>query len=89
MTITQTIDIPADRRIFLNLPVELPVGRAKITVTLQMERTAADVYETVTNLRGLAKKMGSPLTLEKFHEMQQEDLLLEEEKYQKFFQGTK
>ena len=33
MTITQTVEIPADRRITLDLPQELPIGRAKITVT--------------------------------------------------------
>ena len=37
MAITQTVDIPADRRIFLDLPLELPVGRAKITVTPEIE----------------------------------------------------
>ena len=33
MTIVQTIEITADRRIFLDLPPELPIGKAKITVT--------------------------------------------------------
>jgi hypothetical protein len=33
MTIEQTIEIPASRRVFLDLPQDLPVGRAKITVT--------------------------------------------------------
>jgi hypothetical protein len=30
MTITQTVDIPADRRIFLDLPQDLPLGRASV-----------------------------------------------------------
>ena len=33
MTIEQTIDVPASRRVFLDLPLELPVGKVKITVT--------------------------------------------------------
>jgi len=33
MTIEQTIEIPSSRRIFLDLPPELPVGRAMITIT--------------------------------------------------------
>jgi uncharacterized protein YbaR (Trm112 family) len=37
MTITQTIEIPVDRRILLDLPSDLPVGRAKITVTPQRD----------------------------------------------------
>ena len=33
MTIEQTVEIPASRRIFLDLPPELPIGRAMITIT--------------------------------------------------------
>ena len=34
MTITQTVEIPASRRIFLDLPLELPVGKAKLELTV-------------------------------------------------------
>ena len=64
MTITQTVEIPESRQIFLDLPHDLPVGKAKITVTPQTEKPAAGVYEAATNLRGIAKKMGSTLTVE-------------------------
>ena len=37
MTITQTVEIPVDRRLYLDLPPELPIGRARITVTPQPE----------------------------------------------------
>ena len=30
MTITQTIDIPADHRVFFDFPIEIPVGKAQI-----------------------------------------------------------
>jgi len=33
MTITQTIDIPADRRITLEVPSEVPTGRVILTFT--------------------------------------------------------
>ena len=33
MTITQTVEIPSNHRVFLELPPELPVGRAHITIT--------------------------------------------------------
>ena len=66
MTIEQTIEIPADHRIFLDLPHELPVGKAKVTVTPQTDKTVANGYEAVASLRGLAKKMGSTLTVEHF-----------------------
>jgi len=85
MTIEQTIEIPPSRRISLDLPIDLPVGKAKVTVTPQTEKPASDAYEAITSLRGLAKKMGSTLTVERFHEMQREDLRLEEEKYHRLF----
>ncbi|MDR2542706.1 MAG: hypothetical protein LBC80_04560 [Treponema sp.] len=85
MSYTQTVEIPDSRRIFLDLPLYLPVGKANITVIPQTEKPAVNAYEAATSLRGLAKKMGSTLTVEQFHEMQQEDLRLEEEKYSRLF----
>ena len=32
MTIEQTVEIPASRRIFLDLPLELPVGKARVEI---------------------------------------------------------
>jgi hypothetical protein len=43
MTIEQTIDIPANRRVSLDLPPELPVGRAKITVTPKFDEYTVKV----------------------------------------------
>lgn len=37
MTITQTIEIPFNRRIFLDLPPELPVGKAKVELNIVPE----------------------------------------------------
>jgi len=86
MTIEQTIEVPASHQVLLDLPPELPVGKAKITVTPQPEKPSVNVYEAATRLRGLAKKMRSTLTVERFLEMRQEDLRLEEEKIERFFQ---
>jgi len=88
MTIEQTIEIPASRRVFLDLPPELPVGKAKITVTPQAEKVVSDAYEAIASLRGLGKKMGSSLTVEGFHKMQREDLRLEEEKHNRLFHNN-
>jgi len=87
MTIEQTIEVPASRRIFLDLPLDLPVGKAKVIITPQTVKPSTDVYEAATSLRGLAKKMGSTLTVERFHEMQREDLRIEEEKYHRLLQN--
>jgi len=56
MTIEQTIEIPASHRVFLDLPPELPAGKAKITITPQAEKQAANAYETIANLRGLTQR---------------------------------
>jgi len=47
MTITQTVEIPADRQVFLRLPYDLPVGKAKIIIFSQSEKhdEAAGVHE--------------------------------------------
>jgi hypothetical protein len=81
MTVTQTVEIPADRRIMLEVPSEIPPGRTILTFT-----PVANACKVVENLRGAAKKMGSTLTTERFLEMRRDDLNLEEERYRKFAQ---
>jgi hypothetical protein len=88
MTIEQTVEIPADHRLFLDLPFTFPVGRAKITITPEVDKPGSSTYEAVESLRGLARKMGSTLTVNRFLEMQQEDLELEETQYRKFIQKS-
>jgi hypothetical protein len=34
MTIEQTIEVPSNHRVFLDLPYELPVGKTKVELTL-------------------------------------------------------
>ena len=40
MIIEQTIEIPPNRRLVLDLPVELPVGRAKVEVIVTPEKNS-------------------------------------------------
>lgn len=40
MTIEQTIEIPVSHRLVLDLPLELPTGRAKIELTVTPEKGA-------------------------------------------------
>ena len=90
MTIEQTIDITEDHYLHLALPFELPVGRAKVelTVTPEPVRTnTADVW--VNPLRGRAKALGSRLTLERFMEMQREDIELENEADERLWNHAK
>lgn len=60
-----------------------PLGKAKVSVTITPEpvspQTAPGSGEWVNPLRGRAKALGSKLTLERFMEMQREDIELENE----------
>ena len=56
MTITQTVDIPADRRIFLDLPQELPIGRAKVNLSIIPENLMyKENVPSLASLRGIDK----------------------------------
>jgi hypothetical protein len=77
MTIEQTVEIPANRRIFFDLPLEFPVGKAKVEVKVTPDRELKTTETWVNPLRGRAKTLGSKLTLEQFMEMQREDIDLE------------
>ena len=41
MTITQTVDIPANRRVFIDVPREVPTGRANIVIQFPISQEAA------------------------------------------------
>ena len=73
MAITQTVDIPADRRLIIEVPHEVPVGKVILTFTPAIQG------KWVNPLLGLAKAKGAKLTLERFREMQQEEIEQENE----------
>ena len=50
MTITQTVEIPVNRRIFLDLPPELPVGKAKVELNITPENRQS-VQEAEPNIK--------------------------------------
>ena len=83
MTIQQTVTIPDDRRLHFDIevPSELPVGRAQATLTLVCEDEPAhgDAGKWVNPLFGLAKTKGAKLTVERFMEIQQEEIERENE----------
>ena len=73
MTITQTVDIPASRRLTIDVPREVPAGRTILAFTPVPES------KWVNPLLGIAKAKGAKLTLERFMELQQEEIELENE----------
>ncbi|MDR3146782.1 MAG: hypothetical protein LBU00_00225 [Treponema sp.] len=90
MTIEQIVDIPeftTENPVVLKLvkgqkplmelclPPDMPVGKARVEVTLTPEKTRLIKRETGETLCGAAK--GLKLTLERFMEIQREDIDLE------------
>jgi hypothetical protein len=60
MTIEQTVEIQADHRLVMELPLEIPLGRAKVEVTVTPEaisshRLTPRQLAAIEKCRGIAK----------------------------------
>jgi hypothetical protein len=81
MTIQQTVEIPVSHRLTIDVPQEVPAGKASILLffdhsdTTSTKGTAPEKW--ANPLLGLAKD--SKLTVERFMELQREDIELEYE----------
>jgi hypothetical protein len=91
MVIEQTIEIPASRRITLDIPSEFPAGE-KATVLVLAQDSEKEVtprrrtpQEAIEYCWGLGKRLGSRLTSDRLIEMRREDKALEEAKYRRMF----
>jgi hypothetical protein len=87
MAVTQTVDIPADRRITLEVPREVPPGRTILTFTPAPATPAFDpekAREAIKNCDGLAKRMGINLSSDEFLEMRHRDRDIELAKDREF-----
>ena len=80
MTIEQTIAIPADYRIFLELPRSVPIGaQARVSITIPTayeSKSGVKQVKPIKSMRGILK--GKGITIERFREMQREDKALED-----------
>ena len=54
MTIEQTIEVPANRQILLDLPFELPIGKARVSVT-PLELPEKNTAPSLASLFGIDK----------------------------------
>jgi hypothetical protein len=92
MTIEQTVTIPADRHLHLDfeIPPQIPVGRARaaLTLILEKEQTQSVAGKWVNPLLGLAKAKGAKLTLERFLEIQQEEIECENKNDKRLWANT-
>jgi hypothetical protein len=77
MTIEQTVEIPADRRLHLDFefPHEIPVGKARVTVTPVVETPKSN--NALLSLRGSCKGLD---TMEAYFERKRADKELEDRK---------
>ena len=64
MTITQIVEVPADRRLLLDLPPNLPVGKARVTVTPQFDEYVLAIAFDDEAQKWFAQNDDIPLVLE-------------------------
>jgi hypothetical protein len=80
MTIEQTVPIPADYRIFLELPHSAPIGvnaRVSISIPTVFEsQTGVQPVNPVKSYKGILKGRG--INVERLRELQREDKALED-----------
>jgi hypothetical protein len=83
MTIEQTVEIQADRRLVMELPREIPVGMAKVEVTVTPAAPRRLSHrEAIEKCWGIAKGV---LSSDEFLEMRRKDKELEDAQYRKMF----
>jgi hypothetical protein len=87
MTIEQTIEIPVDHRLTIEVPPEIPAGRAILTFTPAGEtrprrRLTERQKAAIEKCWGIAKGI---LSSDESLEMRREDFELEEAKYRRLF----
>jgi len=77
MSITQTIEIPANRRVHLDfeVPIEMPIGKAQISVTPLAETPGAHI--SLLSLRGSCKGLD---TMEAYFERKRAEKEMENSK---------
>jgi len=79
MTIEQTIEVPASHRITIDLPPELPVGKAKITITPEVVLCEKTV-KPLESLLGIHKGLD---TIDAYFIRKRIDKALEDSQYER------
>jgi hypothetical protein len=79
MTIQQTIEIPADRRVYFDLPRTIPAGAAKFKLIITPKRAAhpepiapVHICHTLDEVRSDAARKSAPEAREEFRRVMQE-----------------
>jgi len=88
MSITQTLEVPANHRLTIDVPREIPTGTtARFEVIwFPQKKTVNSLDDALDKIWELCKD--APITVDSFLQMRQEDKKLEENKYRRLFGGT-
>ena len=87
MIVTQTVDIPASRRIFLDLPLHLPVGKAKLALTVTPEPvTQEKTVKPLSAFFGVDKELD---TMDAYFARKQADKALEDARFERSLRKAK
>ena len=89
MTIEQTVEIPADHRLTLEVPREIPAGMAVLAFTpvssdprpVAQSARRRTTAEAIEHCHGLARRLGCTATSDDFLEQRKRDRELEDEQY--------
>jgi len=84
MTITQTVEIPADRRITFDLPRETPTGTTAHfeLIWFPVKKGTRNVETTIKEIQELCKDI--PISVDSIREERRRDLEMEEARFQQF-----
>ena len=83
MTITQTVKIPADRRVIFDVPPQIPAGAtARFELIWSPEKTK-DFRASLGKIRALCKN--APFSVDSFLEERRRDNAIEESRYRQHF----
>jgi hypothetical protein len=92
--IQKIVEIPVDRRLVLDIPAEIPTGKTEMMVVfsplsqMQLEKYRRSHKSAIEKARGIAKRKGATLTVDKFLRWNEEDIALEEAQYRERFHTT-
>ena len=84
MTITQTVEIPADRRITIEVPIEVPTGTTARfeLIWFPVKKTADNLNTTLDTILTLCKD--APITVDGFLEERRRDNERDESQHRQF-----
>ena len=84
MTVTQTVKIPANRRVIFNVPSHIPTGataRFELVWSPKIEKTN-DFKASLAKIRALCKD--APFSVDSLREERRRDNEIEESRYRRF-----